>query len=642
MRTPQQVIELIKKPLSADQVKAAKDAFIEHRRHVTGEGSLKYLEETDIAGFETKESKALRCLLHKPSTLPILSEALLTFEKVFSASGFSMYHDFDGNDNLRKDFEAYLASPIADGYSLRKWMHDVWGKKIHYDFMGVAMVELPVEQTTDRPAPYVIFKSISCIKDWKIKDGKLVYLLYEMRTEMRETVNGKQEKVELYRYIDEDIDIIIEEVNGKYKPSERYPEQKNTLGRVPGVFISTNRKDGGDIRTSYIDKAIPVCDDYLLDASIHRIAKKQHGFAQPWMYEQKCSTCSGTGEIIVGQKEVNGTLVNETSKCTASGCVAGNVYTMRPDKVIIKPIPDANNPDIADPGGFVTPPIDSLKNQVEEMDRLQRLINTAIWQHESFEGEQKADTATGRMLDASSYQTKLNRVSDNAEYVEGQLIYMLGKYRYGNLYKGTSDNWGRKYYILNETQLEQQYKAAKEAGASASVLRSYLEEWVYTKYATDKVELNRQLRLLEVEPMSHLTVDEVEALKSVTQSDKMLKAYFNDYIAVIDKTQPDLITSPDIEPLVQRLRELNTQKMIDAGLIDAEGNAISADSRAELRGTVGGMTAATALAVAVGGGQTTPEAAARQLEYFFGMDYNQALLMVGTQITTPSNNQQFN
>lgn len=500
--------------------------------------------------------------------------------------------------------------------------------------MGVAMVELPAEPSASKPEPYVIFKSINCIEDIGLNGGDIEYLIYEMK-EVEEIVDGKKQKTEYYRYIDAEQDVIIIERGEKYSiPIEGvYAPKPNPLGRVPGVFLS-NLRDG-ELRKSYIYKAIPHLDDLLLDSSIHAVSKKLFGFPHRWMYEQKCSTCGGEGKINMRRVYAENNIDFTTEHDNCSNCKGtGQSYTMRPDKAIIKPMPDANNPDTGEPAGFVTPPIDTLKNQVEEMERLQGLVHRAVWQHESIEGEQTtgAETATGRMLNISSYQSKLNRFSDNGEYVERVLVEMIGELRYGTPYKGSVINWGRRYYILSENHLEQNYKAAKEAGMSAAVLKSYLEEIVYVKYANDPLELRKQLRLLQAEPMPHMTVIEVQSLTSVTTNDKYLKAYFNDYVQLIEDTQPQLLIDVKPDALIAKLNELNLAKMKSAGLIDEQGNAVSADKREELKSTVGGFTGVQELASKVGRGEITPESAAAQLEFFMGIPYEKAIVMVGIRI----------
>ncbi len=629
-RSDEQIIELIKKPLSEDFLKEAKDGYKAHIRHVTGKGANDFLEETDIAGYETVEAKKLRVSLNRPRTVPVIGEDIEVFDKAFSASGYVSYHDFGGNKDKEKDFTEYLKNPIADGYTLRQWMADVWGKKIHYDYMGVAMVELP-EQAKEIAEPYVIFKSINCIKDIGVKAGEITYLLYQMREE-KQIVDGKEKKVEYYRYIDNERDVIIIEVDKKYSiPVEGINAPKpNTLGYVPGVFLS-NLRDG-EKRESYIYKALPHLDDLLLDSSIHAVSKKLFGFPHRWMYDQECSTCGGEGKVNLRRKYADNGRDFETIGDNCTSCKGtGKSYTMRPDKAIIKPMPDANNPDISEPAGFVTPPIETLQNQVEEMQRLQGLVHRAVWQHETIEGEQSSgnETATGRMLNISSYQSKLNRFSDNGEYVERKLIEMIGKLRYDTAYKGSVVNWGRRYYILNENQLELNYKEAKGAGMSAAVLKSILESVIYSKYSNDPLELRKQLRLLQTEPLPHLTVAEVQALTSVTINDKYLKSYFNDYVQQIENTSPDLLVDPNPEAFITRLNELNTEKMRAAGLIDEQGNAVSSDKREELKSTVGGFTGSQELADRVSTGRITPGAAAEQLQYFMGTPYNVAIRMVG-------------
>lgn len=582
--TDEQVIELVLHPAHVETIEQGCLLSRQHIRHVKGIGIEDYFKSQNIKGYENSEEELLRHKISRATTVPIFASALGTFDKVFSASGYSRYFDFkNGTDEMKKEFQAYLNNDLGEGLNMSQWMQNKWGDKIHYDFNGVLMVELPSlnedELEGQQNKPYIIFKSIHDIHDYESEGVNLEYLILKAECdESYESTQNKDNSFTYFRVIDDSRDLIVRVekgsdlhgkdgyINAVILDTPDYPIIENIWKYVPGVIISTQDDSVTEAKQSFIWQSIGTADDYLLDSSIHTISKKKHGFPQKWTYAVPCKQCDSAGKFpIYGDyKQGEDRPILSYSKCTS--CNGQGSITVSPSIAVVKPMPDANNPDIGDPFGYVTPDITSMEFQTTELERLEEIIHEAIWSVIDVSSSSKGadQTATGRVLDVSAKQTKLNKFSANGERVEKFLTDTLGRAIYRDNYISSIIKWGRKYYILTENELEVMYKAAKDSGVNAAILKSYLEELIYVRYATDPLELDRQLKLFEVEPFAHMTVGEVQSLQYCAISDKYLKTYFNDYIEQIEREKPELIYTGTTQSLIDELNKLNQLKITEA------------------------------------------------------------------------------
>lgn len=584
--TDDQIKELIKHPAHKDIIERGCELYRQHIRHVKGVGVEDFFVSNAIKGYENEEEKLLRHKISRATTVPILNSALGTFDKAYSASGYSRYFDFaqeDKDKTQSKDLQAYLNADIGDGMSMSDWMQTTWGDKIHYDFNGVFMVELPEidedEAMGKRNKPYVIFKSIHDIHDYDADGMMIEYIILKAEVEHEEGYTKKHEdnSVQYFRVIDASRDVMVRVEKGvgseggaNYEDihildTPEYPIITNTWGYVPAIVASGQRDAITEAHQSFIWQAIGTADDYLLDSSIASISKKKHGFPQKWSYAVPCKQCDSAGKFPIYGEYANGERsITGYRKCNDCNGM-GSIYSS-PSMCVIKPMPDANNPDIGEPFGYVAPDISSMDFQIKEMERLKQTIHEAIWSvidatNSAFTPEK---TATASVFDVSAKQTKLNRFSSNGETVEQFLTDCIGRAIYGENFKGSIVHWGRKYYILTENELERMFREAKTSGVNATILKSYMEELIYVRYSTDPIELSRQIKLFEVEPFAHMTTKEVQDLQYCAISDKYLKTYFNDYVEEISRVKPELIPLGTTEDLIKELNALNTLKMAEA------------------------------------------------------------------------------
>jgi hypothetical protein len=540
-----EIIERIKSPENGEAVKRAKEIFISHQLHVKGVGVDEFLVKVD--NYENEAQLNNRRRTTKPMTVPIFGKELSTYDKAFSAQGFSRYYDIGGeNQSLEKDFKSYLNSDLGEGRSLKEWMQDIWKEKVNYDPSGVFMIELPSEMDS-RPNPYVVYRSITDIHDIEADGKKVEYVIF---VDFKTDKDGEYYE---YRIIDDAFDYIAIQRDGNIKIQED-KTLPNKWGYVPCVQLSTQLDSVSEAKTSYIWRAIGVADEYLTDSSIHSVLKKLHGYPIFWMRERGCRTCNGEGKV-------NGTIAGELIACGSCNGSGMSLKKDVSDGIVIPQLTEAGQVDSLPVAGYEQPDLATLAEQRVELDWLKNTIHLAIWSDDEIvSGEATTNgTATGRMLDVQAIYDKLNVFSSNAEQVEKFLTDAIGEIRYGSVYNYAIINYGRRYFVRSAYEIEELYQKAKTAELPNSILSAYREELAYIKFGNDPIQLSRQLKLMELEPFLDYSVKQVKEI-GVSQGDIYSKLYFNDYITRYEQEQKP-ITFSTIEEIKKKLEEYNNEKV---------------------------------------------------------------------------------
>ena len=549
----EQIISLIKSPKHGETIKRAKEILKSHQLHLKGVGLDDFLSK--IQNYENEEQLENRKKVTKPMTVPIFNKEVNTFDKAFSAQGFSRYYDISGEKE--SEFKEFLKD-VGEGRSMNQWMRDVWLEKVNMDCTGVFMVELPSEEdiAEGETRPYVTFKSVVDMHDFDADGSKMEYIIFV------KTVTDKAGHYFEYRVIDEAFDYIVEGRNGKVTiiDDKTIP---NPFGYVPAIFASTQEDSVSEAKTSYIWQAIGVADEYLTDSSIHSILKKLHGYPIFWMRERGCKQCSGNGNVYIDSVAV------QCKSCNGTG---NNLKKDVSDGIVIPQLTDPNQVDSLPVAGYVSPEIATLAEQRVELEWLRKMIHLGVWGTEEIDTQTTAsnETATGRMLDIQAIYDKLQEFSENAERVEQFLTDTLGKALYNDSYRGSTILYGRRYFVRSSFELEELYRKAKEAGLPNNILQSYREELVYVKYGNDPIQLDRQLKLMQVEPLQDYDINQVKAL-GVTQEDINMKVFFNEYITRYEREVKPIALST-VEELKAKLDEYNAEKT-EKAKVEKEYNA---------------------------------------------------------------------
>jgi len=510
------ILELLKGNQENEAVTFAKKSQKKLCVHIFGDGMDTYLET--INSFENANQYIAR-KKYSRSNKDIMERITRPIDKIFSTKGGSVFYNLPESQN--QTFRNLLQN-TENGLTIRKWIEQYWKPAYLSDPMGLIFIEVNADGEA-----YPTYKSSSDIYSYQLDGRNVEYVIF------------KTEEEDVFRVVDEVADYKVK-FNGKdVTIIDTFP---NHFGFVPAMINS----DIPVLRTEYFEsplqKIIELADEYLRECSVKSLYKLLHGFPKYWEYISQCKECKGTGNIAA----------SPCPHCNGTGS------KIKWDVADVKhlPIPEKEDVVIApNVAGYVTPPLPTWEKMSDELEMLERIMFQTIWGTKQVE-EGSNNTATGRFIDTQPVNDRLSKFSDAAETIERFITDCLGRFYFPTTYKGSSINYGRRFIIESADTVWNKYEKARQAGAPDSVLDDILMEYVQSKYENNSLEMQKQIKMIKIEPFIHHTSQEVKKLEPV-MLDYVKKLYFSDFIKTL--TDNELIfESTDI--LKRKLEEFATMK----------------------------------------------------------------------------------
>ncbi len=468
--------------------------------HHTGVGLDEYLEriinaegDKQIAARKkyAKSNKDLFAKLHRP------------IDKVYSARGGSI--SYNTSEQIGQSVSAMLSN-VEYGYTLRKWMEVFYRKALHYDPMGIVLMEVSNNEV------YPVYRSALDVYDYQLNGRDLDYVI--LTTDIK-TDSGKK----VYRVIDDSNDMLIEWDGANYTKYQntKYP---NYWGYVPARIIS-NIYD--PVRGFYIspdDDCIEIADQYLREGSVLNVHKNLFMFPQRWSYAGMCTECSGTG--MKGGED-----------CKACNGSKQKAIT-DPSETVVIPFPEDKEQPIITPNimGYSTPDKVGVELMISSLTDLFNSMYYVTW---GIENMQKADgkaddkTATEILYNEQPKIERLHYYSDAAEEMEKYITDQAGMFMYPESFTGADVHYGRRYIMESPDAIWKKYQEARKEGAPQSDLDAMLEDYYMSKYKGDSNELAKVLKLMKIEPLVHETISSVKNLLGEQSIEYRMKVVFRDW-----------------------------------------------------------------------------------------------------------------
>lgn len=473
--------------------------------HLHGVGLADYLEQ--VKTYEKPEALALR-KQYARSNKALFDRLIRPVDKVFSARGGGRYFDL-ATDGIKDSLEQDLLD-VEWGFSTKRWVEKFWKPRYMDDPMGLIFMEVGQDEV------YPTYKSIADIFDYKLEGRRVQWLV--LRTPDKQ----------VYRVIDDRFDMLYK-IDGESvrKVGPTYP---NYLGFVPAIVISDIPRDAKENTfDSPLDSVVELADEYLRDTSIRNIYKFKHGFPKSWKYRETCGDCKGTGAI-------GG---NICRTCNGTGKKLDSTVA----EVMVLDWPTGTDPVIApDVAGYITPDLEYLKSSQEELSALEQLMFFTHW------GTHRADTsksgnpetATARFIDVQPVNERLIGYSDAAASVDKFITDAIGMFNYPGIYRGCSLTYGHRFLVEGPDVLWKKYEMARKMGAPQATLDEHLKDYYEAKFQTNVVELKKYLKMMQVEPFVHLTIEQAQA--AVGPDEFGRKLFFSEWANTL--TEAEWITTP--------------------------------------------------------------------------------------------------
>jgi hypothetical protein len=561
--TFEQVQFIVLKNPNKSYVDSGKEMAKKLMLHLHGKGMDEAVKRVDY--FENEDAHNAR-KEYAISNKDLFSRLLQQEDMVFGARGGSSYFHLGDNDESTMN---QLLDDVRYDLSLRKWVRNFALQAYRCDPMSIIFMETETATVNqdgrmNEPKVYPTYKSIYCIYDYQSTGRRLEYVCFGLSVgECKEYGISDERFKELkddaesdyFRIVDDAKDLIVQKKNGIVILTTNITQPNplpNNWNKTPGFIISDLIQfNDPQLFVSPLDMVVELADCFLNDRSVRDLQKKYHGFSKAVEPLLKCSTCMGA-TMVSGAP---------CPSCTPIGADRGTGYKLKTKVSDVARFPL----DLMEKGfdfrnffGYVTPDVDGWEKQDTSLDDLEELIEMTYWGTVRMKRPQPGNsgdaiTATESKSNDAPKEARLNMTADWAERTENMIADFIGEYWFKGFWKQASISYGRDYILKTADELMEIYQTMRTKGAPDFSLDEALEKFYRARYQNNPVQLVRYLKMLDVEPFPHITVQIAKAL--VTDFNEFnAKLYFGEW----SNTVPDAKwISPAFPPakLILELKE---------------------------------------------------------------------------------------
>jgi hypothetical protein len=517
--------------------------------HVDGVGLKEAIQHVDY--FASKELFQIQ-QKYALSNKDVFGRLLEMENMIFTARGGSSYYSL-ANDSQEAEMNRLMQS-VRFGISLRKWMQDFAIKAYRTDPMGVILIEIEKMQVDatgqmKEPSAYPTYQSIHGIYDYLPNGRGLEYIAFRL-TKKQAVAFGINDRdldslsadklTEYFRVIDDAKDLIVKRKDSQVNLVENIEQQnpiENPWKKTPAFIISNLMRYNEPKKfASPLDLVVELADCFLNDRSIRDLQKKYHGFAKAVEPLLQCPTCEGTGYVSS----------KACPSCTAPGQDKGSGYKLKTKVSDVAKFPleilESASFDFRKIFGYVTPDIESWNKQDSSLEDLEELIEMTYWgtirtkrrKNNQQQGDEER-TATEVDSNEQPKESRLNHTADWAESTENMIADFIGKYWFEDSFTKASINYGRDYVLRTPDELLAAYLTLRTKGAPDFTLDESLEKYYKAKYQNSPVQLQKYLKMLDVEPFPHIGIVQAKSvIADFTEFNS--KLYFGEWA----NTVPDI------------------------------------------------------------------------------------------------------
>jgi hypothetical protein len=483
--TDDEAIEAIKKhePITPALL-SMREKSKELKALVNGEDFIDELLEK--IEFIESDKKAKARIKFSRSIQDTYARIFQPIDNIYYATGGVKEYDIESPE-LKKKYISKIAN-IRDGKTLSEWIQTKGIQIFNTDPNGLIFLEYKTQPTID---VYPTYKSINSVRHYESHGQQVEFVLFEPYV-----LNEKYH----YRIVDDlyDRTFIKDGQTWYIEPNLSF---KHPFGQCPALVCSNVSYVGKKEKLPAINNIIGLSKELARDQSILTLYKIFKGLPLFWKVVQMCGDCQGTGK---SGDEVCGV-------CNGHGKYVGkNDVT----DVIEVPLPEGEEKLLTGDniGGYLSPELDTWKKLEETIDKLEEKMYKSHW-GTSFGMKINGNvekTATEVIFDKQPFENQLNKYADYVEYIEWKLSEWIL-----NLFDQSKDkqkslitiNLGRRYIIESYDVLLDRYELAVKAQCNSVILDKIFEEFLYSKFRNNPIDLQISLAKAKVEPYLHYTID---------------------------------------------------------------------------------------------------------------------------------------
>ena len=528
------ISKLLKEPRNNKSIASGIALQNNHKHHITGEGYKSLIYK--VEGYESNEDYSnVKLQIAKPATILITSIIIDNLNRWTNAQGTIKKVEFKDNPKKNQEFQLVL-NQVWNNKSFDDFINTFVKEAIYTEFNGFILVTKPSvdpeNKTMNREGiikpydggnldPYMIFIALEDVHDYYLSGNKVEYLIIKLDKEKKK-----------YRVIDDQKDMVIEYANEKADITSEIPG----IGYVPARMLSDINENilNNQVKTSPVNHVIPSLDRYMSCDCDLRMQYIKHLYPKLAIVSKDCPDCSSTGKV---HDPYNDDLVIACHTCKGMGKiipVSRDGVIGLPDHLVSGDIPYPGTP-----ATYIDMETDSLRLAAEDLEKQRIDIIYAGTGDKNIIAE-SLNTATENIINSRSLEDRIAEISTMIEQLEIFLKTAIKDLH--NDFSGIKDyeitvKYGKKIALKNENELLTEIKEAKNSGMNMSYIQGLQVDLIYTKYKNNKIELERQLLLNDIEPFAGYTIDEVLKMKEyIDPRDLRLKINFESLIDQLEKT----------------------------------------------------------------------------------------------------------
>lgn len=454
------------------------------------------------------------------------------FYRIFSGKNPAFYYQFI-NSEYAEDWEYYRHTILNEP---EIWKQKGW-RYFQTEFNSIMVVDMPVEaDDSDRfLRPYFYWITLDRVITYDSnEDGTLNWIIYGKDDSSIIVIDDER-----YRVFEKDKD-------GGVGPL--IVDNPHDIGYCPARFFWSDSLNilKPDIKESPITKVLEDLDWYLF----YYISKKHLDLYGSYPiysgYEGSCDFSrewkDGSGNVhseycdkgfLRDRDNGNYVLSEGGALCRCPLCSGKRIAG--PGSWVEIPIPQEGQPDLRNPVQMLTVDSASLQYNVDELLRKRKsIIATCVGtgaeddiNHQAINEEQVS----------AFFQTRttiLQRIKKGFEDAQKFIDLTVARLRYGSEnIVSFNINYGTEFFDINPQKARQDYKLAKESGASEAELDALQDKIIESEYRNNPVLKQRMMLLADLEPYRHLSIDEVVdkfEKQIISREDMLMKINFSTFV----------------------------------------------------------------------------------------------------------------
>lgn len=494
-------------------------------------------------------------LFRYPVKTTILSESIFSsFGRVFDSNNKVEQVDFSDPD-LKVDWESFNTD------FLRKW--ETEGLEVLKSRVNSVMViDLSIDQLTERPEPYFYFLDIGSVVDISMNGNDIEWIMFRQSDNRVVALCDKYYRVlEMKEGSSTEVKMLILEEGHDLgsTPAKFFWEtpisyEKPVIKKSPitpylgnfdwSLFFSMSKRHLDTYAPFPILSGFEEDCDYSAengDTCENGFLKDQNGFYYP-------NRASGDGDSVLQKCPI----------CSERNSLAGA------GSYIEVPVPDESNgnSDLRNPVSITTVPRENLDYVTDESIRLDLEIYQAITGDLGETINTQAINSDQVFSFFESQRQKLMPIKKNFEIAIKWVNESICKMRYGSSFIGYTIDLGNEFYLIDENVLLDIYNDSRKKGLSSVLLDELEDQYNATKYKNNLSKLSRINILNNLDPMRHKTVEDVSHMYEMGQisfEDFYLKTNFSSLVMRFERENMDVLifgSLLDFNEKIRRIKEI--------------------------------------------------------------------------------------